>query len=130
MLAPLARWRLPLGAVGAVTLLAGAAFLAAAQLAFESGAILDVAAPLVALVIGCFGAIAWSEFAERRVRTRVTRDNELLEQRVRERTADLADAEREIATASAWRWNGATPRPACTSSAWAACASASPARSG
>ena len=97
MLAPLARWRLPLGAVGAVTLLAGAAFLAAAQLAFQSGTILDVAAPLVALVIGCFGAIAWSEFAERRVRTRVTRDNELLEQRVRERTADLADAEREIA---------------------------------
>ena len=97
MLAPLARWRLPLGAVGAVTLLAGTAFLAAAQLAFQSGTILDVAAPLVALVIGCFGAIAWSEFAERRVRTRVTRDNELLEQRVRERTADLADAEREIA---------------------------------
>jgi putative two-component system response regulator len=35
--------------------------------------------------------------AERRVRHRVTRDNELLEQRVRERTADLAEAEREIA---------------------------------
>jgi putative two-component system response regulator len=51
----------------------------------------------VALLIGAFGAIAWSEFAERRVRYRVSRDNELLEQRVRERTADLADAEREIA---------------------------------
>jgi len=97
MLAPLARWRLPLGAVGVVTVLAGAAFLAGAQLAFEAGTILDVAAPLVALVAGFFGAIAWSELAERRVRTRVTRDNELLEQRVRERTADLADAEREIA---------------------------------
>ena len=97
MLAPLARWRLPLGAVSGVTVLAGAAFLAGAQLAFESGIILDVAAPLVALVIGAFGAIAWSEFAERRVRYRVSRDNELLEQRVRERTADLADAEREIA---------------------------------
>ncbi len=97
MLAPLARWRLPLGAVGAVTVLAGFGFLAGAQIAFESGSIVDVAAPLVALVIGAFGAIAWSEFAERRVRTRVSRDNELLEQRVRERTADLADAEREIA---------------------------------
>jgi CHASE2 domain-containing sensor protein len=97
MLAPLARWRLPLGAVSGVTVLAGAAFLAGAQLAFESGVILDVAAPLVALLIGAFGAIAWSEFAERRVRYRVSRDNELLEQRVRERTADLADAEREIA---------------------------------
>ena len=68
-----------------------------AQFAFEAGTILDVAAPLLALVVGAFGAIAWSEFAERRVRYRVSRDNELLEQRVRERTADLADAEREIA---------------------------------
>ena len=68
-----------------------------AQVLFESGSIVDVAAPLVALLIGAFGAIAWSELAERRVRYRVTRDNELLEQRVRERTADLADAEREIA---------------------------------
>jgi HD-GYP domain-containing protein (c-di-GMP phosphodiesterase class II) len=97
VLAPLARWRLPLGAVGAVTVLAGAGFLAGAQFAFEEGTIVDVAAPLLALVIGAFGAIAWSEFAERRVRYRVSRDNELLEQRVRERTADLADAEREIA---------------------------------
>jgi HD-GYP domain-containing protein (c-di-GMP phosphodiesterase class II) len=97
MLAPLARWRLPVGAVSCVTVLAGALFLAGAQFAFESGMILDIAAPLVALLIGAFGAIAWSEFAERRVRYRVSRDNELLEQRVRERTADLADAEREIA---------------------------------
>jgi CHASE2 domain-containing sensor protein len=97
MLAPLTRWRLPLGAVGAVTVVAGAGFLAGAQFLFESGSIVDVAAPLLALVTGAFGAIAWSELAERRVRHRVTRDNELLEQRVRERTADLAEAEREIA---------------------------------
>ena len=97
MLAPLTRWRLPLGVVGAVSVLAGAGFLAGAQFAFEEGVIVDVAAPLVALLVGTFGAIAWSEFAERRVRHRVTRDNELLEQRVRERTADLAEAEREIA---------------------------------
>ena len=43
MLAPLARWRLPLGAVGAVTLLAGAAFLAAAELAFQSGTMEQIA---------------------------------------------------------------------------------------
>ncbi len=97
MLAPLTRWRLPLGVVGAVTVLAGAGFLAGAQFLFEGGTIIDVAAPLVALLVGAFGAIAWSEFAERRVRYRVTRDNELLEERVRERTADLAEAEREIA---------------------------------
>src|SRR4051794_3568027 len=97
ILPPLVRWRLPLGVVGALTVVAGAAFLVAAQLAFEAGTIVDVAAPLLALIAGAFGAIAWSEFAERRVRYRVSRDNELLEQRVRERTADLADAEREIA---------------------------------
>ncbi len=97
MLPPLVRWRLPLGVVGALTVLAGAAFLVAAQVAFEAGVIVDVAAPVLALILGAFGAIAWSEFAERRVRYRVSRDNELLEQRVRERTADLADAEREIA---------------------------------
>jgi CHASE2 domain-containing sensor protein len=97
MLAPLTRWRLPLGVVGAVTVVAAAGFLAGAQFLFESGTIIDVAAPLLALLTGAFGAIAWSELAERRVRHRVTRDNELLEQRVRERTADLAEAEREIA---------------------------------
>jgi HD-GYP domain-containing protein (c-di-GMP phosphodiesterase class II) len=97
LLAPLMRWRLPLGAVGALTVLAGAGFLAGAQFLFEIGRIVDVAAPLVALLTGAFGAIAWSELAERRVRHRVTRDNELLEERVRERTADLAEAEREIA---------------------------------
>jgi HD-GYP domain-containing protein (c-di-GMP phosphodiesterase class II) len=97
LLAPLARWRLPLGAVGAMTVVGGAAFLGGAQALFEAGTIVDVAAPLVALLFGAFGAIGWSEMAERRVRHRVTRDNELLERRVRERTADLAAAEREIA---------------------------------
>ena len=80
-----------------MTLLAAAAFLAAAQLLFESGTIIDVTAPLLALLAAAAGAVAWSEMIERRGRRRVTRDNELLEQRVRERTADLADAEREIA---------------------------------
>ena len=50
MLPPLVRWRLPLGVVGALTVAAGAAFLVGAQLAFEAGTIVDVAAPLLALV--------------------------------------------------------------------------------
>jgi HD-GYP domain-containing protein (c-di-GMP phosphodiesterase class II) len=91
------RWRLHLVAVGAMTVLASAAFLVAAQVAFERGTIVDVTAPLLALLAGAAGAVAWSEVIERRGRRRVARDNELLEQRVRERTADLADAEREIA---------------------------------
>jgi response regulator RpfG family c-di-GMP phosphodiesterase len=96
-IAPFVRWRLQLVAVGAATVLAAVAFLVAAQFAFESGTIVAVAAPLLALLAGAAGAVAWSEMVERRGRHRVTRDNELLEQRVRERTADLADAEREIA---------------------------------
>jgi response regulator RpfG family c-di-GMP phosphodiesterase len=84
-------------AVGAVTLGAGVAFLAGAQAAFELGRIVDVAAPLVALLAGAAGAVAWSEVAESRARRRVTRDNELLELRVRERTSELREAEREIA---------------------------------
>jgi CHASE2 domain-containing sensor protein len=97
LLAPLARWRFPLAAVAAVTAAAGVALLAGAQAAFEAGTIVDVAAPLLALLAGAAGAVAWSEVAESRMRRRVSRDNELLELRVRERTSELRDAEREIA---------------------------------
>ena len=93
----LTRWRLQLVAVGAMTALAVAAFLVTAQLTFESGTIIDVTAPLIALLVSAAGTVAWSEMIERRGRRRVSRDNELLEQRVRERTADRRDAEREIA---------------------------------
>jgi response regulator RpfG family c-di-GMP phosphodiesterase len=57
----------------------------------------DVAAPLLALLAGAAGAVAWSEMVESRARRRVSRDNELLELRVRERTSELRAAEREIA---------------------------------
>jgi CHASE2 domain-containing sensor protein len=97
LVAPLTRWRLPLVAVGAVTVAAGVALPAGAQAAFELGTIVDVAAPLVALLAGAAGAVAWSEVAESRARRRVSRDNELLELRVRERTSELREAEREIA---------------------------------
>src|SRR5215210_6376782 len=39
LLAPLTRWRLPLGAVGVVTVVAGAGFLVGAQFLFEAGSI-------------------------------------------------------------------------------------------
>jgi HD-GYP domain-containing protein (c-di-GMP phosphodiesterase class II) len=93
----LTRWRLQLVAVGAMTLLAAAAFVVGAQLAFEQGIIMDMTTPLLALLVSAAGTVAWSEMVERRGRRIVSQYNELLEQRVRERTADLADAEREIA---------------------------------
>jgi response regulator RpfG family c-di-GMP phosphodiesterase len=75
---------------------AGALFLVGAQLAFESGLLLDVVAPLAALAVGGVGTIAWSQSAESRVRRAVTRDNELLEQRVRERTEELWQTQVEV----------------------------------
>jgi CHASE2 domain-containing sensor protein len=91
------RWRLELVAVGAMTTLAAATFLVAAQVLFEQGTIIDVTAPLVALLVSAAGTVAWSEMIERRGRRLVSLYNELLEERVRERTSDLAGAEREIA---------------------------------
>ena len=97
MLPPLVRWRLPLGVVGVLTVVAGAAFLVPPRWPSRPARSSTWPRRSSRSSLGAFGAIAWSEFAERRVRYRVSRDNELLEQRVRERTADLADAEREIA---------------------------------
>ncbi len=76
--------------------LAGALFVVAAQLAFDAGLVLVAVPPLVALVVGGAGTLAWSQRAESRARRAVTRDNELLEQRVRERTQELWQTQIEI----------------------------------
>jgi CHASE2 domain-containing sensor protein len=76
--------------------LAGALFVVTAQLAFNTGLVLDVVPPLVALVVCGAGTLAWSQRAESRARRAVTRDNELLEQRVRERTNELWQTQIEI----------------------------------
>ena len=52
--------------------------------------------PLVALIVGGVGTIAWSQLAESRARRAVTRDNEVLERRVRERTRELWETQLEI----------------------------------
>ena len=95
--APLARARLPVLAIAMGVPVLGLAHAVAAQLAFNSGVILDVTAPLAALLTGGAATIAWSHVAESRARRRVTRDNELLEQRVRERTRELRETQLEIA---------------------------------
>jgi CHASE2 domain-containing sensor protein len=96
-LVPLVRVRLPAPGAVMAALLAGAAYLAAAQLAFGAGVLLDVAAPLLTLGLGTAGTIAWSELAEARARREVARNNELLEARVRERTQELHKTQLEIA---------------------------------
>ncbi len=96
LVAPLVGLRLPALAAGLAVPIAGALYLVGAQLAFEAGLLVDVMAPLTALVVGGAGTIAWSQLAESRARRAVTRDNELLEERVRERTKELWETQIEV----------------------------------
>jgi putative two-component system response regulator len=59
--------------------------------------ILDVVAPLAALIFGTAATIAWSHVAETRARRAVEVDNEMLEAAVRERTRELHETQLEIA---------------------------------
>jgi CHASE2 domain-containing sensor protein len=96
LLAPLAGLRLPAWLVGVATVAGAALFAVGAQLAFEGGWIVEVAPPLAALLVGAVGTIAWSQLAESQARLAVTRDNEVLEARVRERTRELWNTQVEI----------------------------------
>jgi CHASE2 domain-containing sensor protein len=96
LVGPLVGLRLPAFAAGLAVPAAAGLFLVGAQLAFDGGMILDVVAPLAALVVGGVATIAWSQLAESRARLMVTRDNEQLEARVRERTAELWQTQVEV----------------------------------
>jgi CHASE2 domain-containing sensor protein len=96
LVGPLVGLRFPALAVGLAIPAAGGMLLAGAQFAFEHGLIVDVVAPLAALIVAGTGTIAWSQLAESRARRAVARDNELLEQRVRERTEELWQTQVEI----------------------------------
>jgi hypothetical protein len=58
--------------------------------------VLPVSAPLLALAIGTVATVVTSHVAETSARRRVARENELLEARVRERTAELRQTQLEI----------------------------------
>ncbi|MGH2981823.1 MAG: CHASE2 domain-containing protein [Solirubrobacterales bacterium] len=94
--APMARLRLGVLAATGVGLAAGAIYVVTAQLAFNDGWILTVVPPLVAVVAGTVAMVAVSELRERFERLRVAQVNELLEQRVRERTEELHETQLEI----------------------------------
>ena len=96
LVAPLVGVRFPALLAGLAVPVAGILFLVAAQLAFDAGRIVEVVAPLAALVVGGVGTIAWSQLAESRARLAVTRDNVVLERRVRERTAELWQTQIEV----------------------------------
>jgi CHASE2 domain-containing sensor protein len=94
--APLLALRFAAPLAGLVVVLAGGLFVVGAQFAFDAGWIVPVVPALVALVVGAVGAIAWSQLAESWARREVTRDNEVLEARVRERTRELQQTQVEV----------------------------------
>jgi response regulator RpfG family c-di-GMP phosphodiesterase len=94
--APLARLRLGVAGATAVALLTAAAYAVAVQLAFDSGWIVTVVPPLLALSVGTVSMVAVSGLRERFERLRMARLNELLEERVRERTEELRETQLEV----------------------------------
>ncbi len=96
LVAPLLGLRFPALVAGLFTPLVAAVFLVGAQIAFDGGLIVHVVPPLFGLVTGVVGTIAWSQLAESRARHAVARDNELLEERVRDRTRELRQTQVEI----------------------------------
>jgi CHASE2 domain-containing sensor protein len=96
LVAPLVSMRLPALAAGLALPVVAVLFLAAAHLAFQTGLIVHVVPPLLALALGTAGTIAHSASTESRARRAIARDNELLEARVRERTNELWATQLEI----------------------------------
>jgi CHASE2 domain-containing sensor protein len=72
------------------------AWLVIAQVAFDHGHVLPVAAPLFALAVGTVLTIGLGYASERRRRNRVAQRNQALEEAVRERTAELRETQLEI----------------------------------
>jgi len=72
------------------------AFAGLVQAAFAAGWVLPAAYPLLALVLGTVCTMTVAFVSERRERNRVAEYNDLLEQRVRERTVQLRDTQLEI----------------------------------
>jgi CHASE2 domain-containing sensor protein len=80
----------------AITPLAFLAFAGVVQTAFASGWIVIATYPLLALALGTLSTMTTAFFVERRERRRVDEHNDVLEQRVRERTAQLRETQLEI----------------------------------
>jgi CHASE2 domain-containing sensor protein len=89
-----ARWRIAQAAL--IAPIAGFGYLVVAQVAFEHGLIVAVVAPVATLLVSTVATIVASHAVESSERRRVADENEVLDARVRERTAELHDAQLEI----------------------------------
>jgi CHASE2 domain-containing sensor protein len=96
LLVPLAAVRLRPAIAALVAPVAGFAFVALAQLSFERGMVIGVAAPLLALAVSAVATVVVSHVLETFERQRVGDLAALLESEVRARTADLRATELEI----------------------------------
>jgi hypothetical protein len=74
----------------------GLGYVALAQAAFEAGTVVPVAAPILGLALAAVATVVVSQMLETLERQRVAELNELLEDEVRARTADLRETELEI----------------------------------
>jgi hypothetical protein len=96
MVVPLGRLRLRILPLAMAAPVIGGLYLLTAQLAFDHGAIVAVIAPMFSLGLGTAGALVTSHLIETQARRRVSHDNELLEERVRDRTEELRETQLEI----------------------------------
>jgi CHASE2 domain-containing sensor protein len=97
LVVPLARLRVGILAAGAAALGAAVVFAGAAYLAFTQGWVVGVIAPLVALLIATVGTIVASHVTETTNRRLAAWEKEVLEERVREATAELRQTQLEVA---------------------------------
>ncbi len=94
--APAVGLRLDARAAAGVALALGAVYAAAAVVAFDRGTVLTMVAPLAACAIGAVANLGISYWLVSRERRRVSGENEILEERVRMRTAQLRETQLEI----------------------------------
>jgi CHASE2 domain-containing sensor protein len=80
----------------ALTPVAALAFAGIVQLAFARGWIVPATYPFLALALGTVSTMSAAFVAERRERRRVAEHNDVLEERVRERTAQLRETQLEV----------------------------------
>jgi response regulator RpfG family c-di-GMP phosphodiesterase len=74
----------------------GVAYLAIAQLAFDHGLVLPVAAPIGGLIVAAVATVAVSHLLETVRRQHVSEMNEVLEEEIRARTSELRATELEV----------------------------------
>jgi response regulator RpfG family c-di-GMP phosphodiesterase len=93
---PLVALRVRTSRAALVTPLLALGAVGGAYLAFTGGIVVTVAAPLLALLVSVSASLVAGYLFETRERRRVDQMNAILEERVRERTADLREAQLEL----------------------------------